>query len=69
MNSFAIATKIWAKAQKENNRLILENCSLEDVRIFVQDSNIKGVAKNEVALVNAIMRNAEFKRIQAAKQK
>ena len=65
MNSFAIATKIWNSA----NSLIRENCSLEDIRIFVQDSNIKGVAKNEVALVNAIMRNLEFKRIQAAKQK
>lgn len=51
MNPYILATKVMQKASREKNRLILDNCSLEDLVILVKDA---GPFKSIVAATNSI---------------
>lgn len=69
MNPFFLSTKVWKQAQKENNRLILDYCSQEDVTILVRDSGLKSVKAATDRINSIVIDLLEFKKCQAQKNK
>jgi hypothetical protein len=68
MNPYAMATKVWQNAQKENNRLILDNCSQEDLTILIRDAGPFKSVKAATNSVNNILRIVTgVKEVQARK--
>lgn len=67
MNHFAIATKVWNQAVKGNNRLILENCSKDDIVISVRDNGWKNVKQATDGMNAVVIQCLEFRKIQARK--
>lgn len=68
MNHFAMATKVWQNAQKENNRLILDNCSQQDLVILIKDAGPFKSVKLATESMLSILRIVQgFKDVQAAK--
>lgn len=69
MNHFAMATKVWQKAQKENNRLILDNCTQEDLTILVRDGGpYRSVSAATTSINNMLRIVVGFKDVQAARK-
>lgn len=68
-NPAALANKVWRKAVAEDNRLILNNCSQEDIAVFIADNNWRTIKETMAGMVNAIVKFLEFKKVQENKLK
>lgn len=68
MTSHVLATKVWQKASKENCRLILDNASLEDVKILTRDNDFKTIDGAYNCLVAQISEVLSFREVQKTKK-
>lgn len=67
-NPAALANKVWRKAVAKNNRLILNNCSQEDIAVFIADNNWRTIKEATAGMGKAIAQFLEFKKVQSNKQ-
>jgi hypothetical protein len=67
MTNHIKALKIWQRAQKEGDILILNNTNLANIEIFVKGSRERTLDKNYWALRNLVLQRLEFQKIQRRK--
>ena len=68
MTSHVLAEKVWKRAVKENCRLILDNASLEDVKILTRDNDFKTIDAAFNCLVAQISEVLSFREVQKRKK-
>jgi len=67
MNNFAIGTKTWARAQRENNRLILDNASIGDIQILAKDNGWRNVKEATAGMNSIIIHLIQFREFNGRK--
>lgn len=63
----ALAQKVWEKANGDGNKLVLENCTENEVLSIIKAQNCKSVATGYAKVQQAVIQYLNFKEVQQRK--